>query len=184
MIALASECLLFKLANGETVPFTSANITIEIDADTAAAFDADFIQHAADAVFHFFKYELQREEISVAEFAEALEKALSGFVMGNEGKASETPSRILESDLVRMAEESGSGSELFFFSNLRAEIRKQLSHAPEIVRFRGLRGCVKRLTGARRWNGRCRQLHEQIVDYLRQCLNAEPGDAQRALVVD
>src|SRR5262245_52385032 len=106
MIALASECLLFKLANGETVPFTSANITIEIDSNTAAQFDADFIRHAADAVFHFFKYELKREEISVAEFAEALEKALSGFVLGNEVKTPETTSsRILESDLVRMAEE-------------------------------------------------------------------------------
>jgi hypothetical protein len=184
MIALASECLLFKLSSGETVPFTCANITIEIDSDTAAAFDADFIRHAADAVFHFFKYELKREEISVAEFAEALEKALSGFVLENDVKTPQIPSRILESDLVRMAEESGSGSELFFFSNLRAELRKQLSHAPQIVRFRGLRGCVKRLTGARRWNGRCRQLHEQIVDYLRQCLTAEPSDAQRALVVD
>ena len=184
MIALASEYLLFKLANGETIPFTSANITIEVDENTAAAFDAEFIQHAANAVFHFFRYELQRETISVAEFAEALEKALSGFTLASDVKEAETPSRVLESDLLRMEEESGNGAELFFFSNLRTELRKQLSQAPQVVRFRGLRGCVKRLTGARRWNGRCRQLHEQIVEYLRQCLNAEPSDTERALVVD
>jgi hypothetical protein len=184
MIALASDYLLFKLANGETVPFTSANIIIEIDSDTVAAFDADFIRHAANAVFHFFRYELKREIISVAEFAEALEKALSGFAVGSDVKKTQLPWNVLESDLVRMAEESGSGAELFFFSSLRAELRKQLSQAPQLMRFRGLRGCVKHLTGARRWNGRCRQLQEQIVEYLRECLHAESGDAERSLVVD
>lgn len=183
MIALASDSLMFKLPNGETVPFTSANIIIEVDANTAATFDADFIRHAANAVFHFFRNELQREAISVDEFAEALEKALSGFTLGNGAKKPQVPSCVLESDLTRMAKESGS-AELFFFSNLRAELRKQLSKAPQVVHFRGLRGCVKQLTGARRWNGRCRQLHEQIVNYLRECLHAEPGDAERALVVD
>jgi hypothetical protein len=184
MIALASDYLMFKLANGETVPFTAANITIEIDARTAATFDDEFIRHAANAVFHFFRYELQREAISVAEFAEALEKVLSGFSLVKDTKQPDPPSRVLESDLLRMAEETGSGAELFFFSSLRAELRKQLTQSPQIVRFRRLRSCVKLLIGARRWNERCRKLHGQIVEYLRECLHAEPGHAERALVVD
>jgi hypothetical protein len=52
------------------------------------------------------------------------------------------------------------------------------------VRFRGLRGCVKQLAGARRWNPHCRQLQDRIVDYLRQCLNAEPGKSAFALVIE
>src|SRR6478609_4260445 len=101
MIALASEYLLFKLANGETVPLALANITIEVDSNTAASFDPEFIRHAANAVFHFFRYELQRETISVAEFAEALEKVLSGFALGKVGafEKPQPPARVLESDL-------------------------------------------------------------------------------------
>jgi hypothetical protein len=186
MIALASDYMMFKLANGDTVPFSPMNISIEVDAATASPFDTEFIHHAANAVFHFFQHELKRETISVAEFAEAMEKVLSGFAPGNAAAPTQkkTPLHVLESDLVRLAQESGRDAELFFFSNLREELRRQLKQAPHVVRFRGLRCCVKHLTGARRWNGRCRQLEEQIVEYLRKCLNAEPSDAERALVVD
>ena len=185
MIALASDHLLCKLPNGDTVPFSPENIIIEIEADTAALFDSEFIHHASNAVFHFFRHELKRETISMAEFAEALEKVLSGFALGvaAKGKARQ-PVSVLGSELTLLAEESGKDSELFFFSNLRAELRRQLKQAPGIVRFRGLRSCVKRLTGARRWNSRCRKLQDQIVDYLRECLHAEPTDAERALLVD
>jgi hypothetical protein len=186
MIALASDYLLFKLPNGATVPFSTKDITFEVEGDTAASFDSEFIRHAADAVFHFFRYELQRDVISVAEFAEAFEKVLSGFTASAAAveKISAAQEGVLESDLARLAEESGRDSDLFFFSILRAELRRQLKQAPRVLRFRGLRGCVKHLTGARRWNGRCRKLEEQIVDYLRECLNAEPSDAKRALVVE
>ena len=186
MIALASDCMMFKLANGDTVPFSPTNITIEVDAGTASGFDPDFIRHAANAVFHFFQYELKRETISVAEFAEAMEKVLSGFSPAKNSLPAQEKKAlyILESDLVRLARESGKDADLFFFSILREELRRQLKHAPHIVRFRGLRCCVKHLTGARRWNGRCRLLQEQIVEYLRKCLDAERGDAERALVVD
>jgi hypothetical protein len=186
MIALASDYMMFKLANGDTVPFSPMNISIEVDADTASAFDPEFIRQAANAVFHFFQYELKRETISVAEFAEAMEKVLSGFAPGNSAppEQGKTPLHVLESDLVRLAQESGKDAELFFFSILREELRRQLKQAPQVVRFRGLRCCVKHLTGARRWNGRCRQLQDEIVDYLRNCLSAEKGDLERALVVD
>ncbi len=185
MIALASDYLLFKLPSGVTVPFSTKDITFEVDGETAASFDSEFIRHAADAVFHFFRYELQREVISVAEFAAALGKVLGGFKSSAAGvQKSAAQEGVLESDLGRLAEQSGKDSDLFFFSILRAELRRQLKQAPRLLRFRGLRGCVKRLTGARRWNGRCRKLQQQIVDYLRECLNAEPSDGKRALLVE
>jgi hypothetical protein len=52
------------------------------------------------------------------------------------------------------------------------------------VRFRGLRGCVKQLAGARRWSHRCERLQDQIVEYLRGCLTAEPEQNECALVVE
>ena len=79
MIALASDYLLFELACGETVPFSAEDMSIEVCGDSAALFDSEFVRHAANAVFHYFKYELERQTVSVTEFAGALEKVLNGF---------------------------------------------------------------------------------------------------------
>ena len=185
MIALASDYLLFQLAGGDIIPFTAENMAIEVSGDSAALFDSEFVRQAANAVFHYFKYELRRETVSVAEFAEALEKVLSGFAVRTlRGEGCLAGPAVLESDLRPIAEASGMGSELFFFPRLREELRRHLSQAPRVVRFSGLRGCVKRLTGAQRWSGRCRRLEEQIIDFLRECLTAEPKKMELALVID
>ena len=91
---------------------------------------------------------------------------------------------MLESDLFRLACESGEGCELFFFPRLRAELRQQLQQGPRLLRFHGLRDCVKQLAGARRWSPRCQSLEGRIVAYLRECLTAEPVPAEVALVVE
>jgi len=185
MIALASNYLLFELEGGETIPFSAENMSIEVSGDSAALFDSEFVRHAAKAVFHYFKFELERQTVSIEEFSGALEKVLSGFALHPLRDGAHLPAPgILESDLRPLAEASGTLSELFFFPRLREELRRQLSHAPRIIRFSGLRGCVKRLAGARRWSGRCRRLEEQIIEYLRQCLTAEPKKMELALVVD
>jgi hypothetical protein len=121
----------------------------------------------------------------VAEFASALEKVLSGFALRKAASSESQPAVIvLESDLGRLAEETGKDSDLFFFPLLREELRRQLRQSPQVVRFRGLRGCVKRLAGARRWSGHCRRLEEQIIAYLRDCLSAEPRESEFAMVVE
>ena len=83
-----------------------------------------------------------------------------------------------------MARESGDSLELFFFPRLRDELRAQLRQSPRVLRFRGLRGCVKQLAGARRWSVRCEKLQDHIVEYLRRCLTAEPESTDCALVVE
>jgi hypothetical protein len=182
MIALAQSCLLFRLSNGESIPFTADMIAVELVDDTSRHFDEEFVLHAANAVFHYFKQDLACDTVTVPEFAEAMEKVLRGFspcALAAPGQAK--PSVL---DLRRLAAASGKGCELFFFPLLRRELRQQLQHMPRMVRFIGLRGCVKQLIGARRWNLRCRNLEEQIVEFLRECLSAENGPDQCALVVD
>lgn len=184
MIMLASDCLLFRLANGESVALRSEMITIEVSTGTASAFDAEFVNHAAAAVFYYFKHELERDSVSLAEFAEALEVVLRGFASGTDTAATGgAGARATESDLDRLASES-CGSELFFFSRLRAEVRTGLDRSPRLLRFRGLRGCVKQLSGARRWSRRCQSLQDQIVDYLRGCLVVEARARACSLVVE
>ena len=185
MIALASDILLFEMATGESIPYSAEVISVELASTTVEAFAPEFVQHAASAVFHYFKHELGRQTVSVGEFAGALKKVLRGFA-GTAQSSTLTHARpgVLESDLSRLACESGQGCELFFFPRLRAELRQQLQQAPRILRFYGLHGCVKQLVGARRWSLRCQTLQEQIVAYLRECLSAESGQAEFALVVE
>jgi hypothetical protein len=177
--------LLFQLANGESVPFSAEMISVELSGENASAFDPHFVQHAANAVFHYFKHELGRLTVTVGEFAGALEKVLRGF--GLSAKSVEkkpVKPGLLESDLHQLAFESGRGCELFFFPRLRDELRLALRREPRMVRFHSLRSCVKQLTGARRWCLRCQVLHDQIVRYLRECLHAEPCLNECALLVD
>lgn len=185
MIALASDCLLFRMASGESVPISVEMLSVELMGETTELFEPEFVRHAANAVFHYFKYELQRQSVTAGEFAGALEKVLRGFALTARSYAKTKDVRSApEADLSRLARESGKGCELFFFPRLRDELRLQLQQGPRVLRFRGLRRCVKQLVGARRWSLRCQNLEEQIVGYLRECLSAEAGQTELALVVE
>jgi hypothetical protein len=185
MIALQSGCLIFQLASGESVPCSADMISVELTGNAGGLLDPEVLSHAAASVFHYFKNELERETVTIGEFAGALEKVLRqlGFVF--RAGALESRSReIVETDLCLFARESADSLELFFFPRLRDELRAQLRQSPRVLRFRGLRGCVKQLAGARRWSVRCEKLQDHIVEYLRRCLTAEPEQNDCALVVE
>ena len=185
MIALQSDCLLFQLASGESIPCSAEMINFEITGNSCGLLDLEVLRHAAASVFHYFRNELERETVTVGEFAVALEKVLRnlGFTI-RAGGIEPQPRETTETDLRRLARESADSLELFFFPRLRNELRTQLRQSPRVVRFRGLRGCVKQLARARRWSHRCEKMEEQIVEYLRGCLTAEPEQKDCALVVE
>jgi hypothetical protein len=161
--------------------------------DSTEWLDADMIEHAAGAVLHYFKSEKGQDTVSVAEFSEALERVLRG--LGFNVKASDgveaplaeaeslPPPRVVEANLQELAGEANLGCELVFFPRLRDAIRRELDGTPLLLRFRGLRGCVKQLAGAKRWGPHCQALSDQIVDYLRGCLGAEKCGSSCALMV-
>ena len=185
MIALQSDCLLFQFASGESVPCSAEMINFEITGNSCGLLDPEVLHHAAASVFHYFKKDLERETVTVGEFAGALKKVLRN--LGHTLQADEFETRspeTIETDLGLFARQSGDSLELFFFPRLRDELRVQLRRSPRVVRFRGLRGCVKQLTGARRWSLRCQSLEGEIVAYLRQCLTAESAPKEFALVVE
>jgi hypothetical protein len=185
MIALRTDCLLFQLNNGESVPCSAEMITVEIIGEAHHALDPEMLRHAAASVFHYFKSELDREIVTIGEFSLALETVLRqlGYTIHTHEPAGR-PGEISDTDLIRLAREAGDSRELSFFPRLRDELRLQLRQSPRVVRFRGLRPCVKQLAGARRWSHRCESLQSQIVAYLRECLSADTGQNQCALVVE
>ena len=193
MILLRPDCLVFKTANGENIPCSAHEVTVELMGDSTEWLDADMVEHAAGAVLHYFKSEKGQDTVSVAEFSEALERVLRG--LGLNVKASDgveapfpeaeslPPPRVVEANLQELAGEANLGCELVFFPRLRDALRRELDGTPLLLRFRGLRACVKQLAGARRWGPHCQALNDQIVDYLRGCLGAEKSGSTCALIV-
>lgn len=185
MIWLADDCLVFQLANGENIPFSSEMISVELIGETASKLEPEVVRHAAASVFHYFKHELGREKVSVGEFTLALEKVLRGLGFTVHSSGPDLPrDGALQADLRLLAHESGEGGELLFYPRLRNALRGQLQRSPGLIRFHGLRGCVKHLTGARRWGPRCDSVRDQIVEYLRHCLTAESRRMDCSLLVE
>ena len=184
MIQLHPDFLLFEMPGGEAIPCSAELISVNLLGEAADVLDPDLVQNAARAVLHYFKIEQGKAFVSMREFSRALATVLRGFGMSvNSAEAEAPPRRISESDLRQLACESGKGFELAFFPLLREELRQQLNQSPHVVRFKGLRSCVKQLAGARRWTERCQSLSDQIVDYLRHCLSNDPGAKSCSLMV-
>lgn len=185
MIQLAGDCLIFRTPSGEAVPHSVETIHVELSGENAALFDSEFIRQAAGAVLHYFRDELGRQSVTMAEFSMALENVLRGFKMATAVSAEATAAgpRVVQTNLLRLADESDCGGELLFFPRLREELRARLRETPQMLCFKDIHHCVKKLTGARRWSQRCQSLHDQIVEYLRSCMFLENPEAACALVV-
>jgi len=189
MIQLRSDCLIFKTSDGESVPCTADWVTFELLGESAELIDPEIVHNASAAVLHYFKEELNRQHVSVGEFAQALEKVLRQFGLSVYADAEvlkeepELPRRAMVSDLRVLAVGANKGFELLFFPQLRQEVKRRLGESPEVLRFVGLRGCVKQLTGAQRWSRRCDTLSDQIVEFLRQCWHSENVSSSCSLVV-
>jgi hypothetical protein len=118
----------------------------------------------------------------VAEFSNALERALKCFGYEVTTTALENGRAPVGTDLRELAA-AADDFELCFFQRLRDEFLRQTKDEAEVVRFWGLRGCVKQILGAKRWCQRCELFSDQIVAFLRNCLSIEGGSPARSLVV-
>jgi len=185
MIQLHPDCLIFQTSDGQNIPCSAEVVTIELVGDSNL--DPEMVREAAAAVVYYFKNELGREQVSVEEFSRALQRVLTKFGYEVSDTCMETDIDPFDGaavlNLPELATASGKGFELMFFQRLRSELRTHLRGEPELVRFQGLRSCVKQLTGRQRWCPRCESLSDQIVDYLRECFTAErPTDCNLVVV--
>lgn len=184
MIQLRSDCLVFEDGQRQGVPCSVEDLAAQVLGDVLGPGTREVVRQAALAVLHYFKHEMGREAISLGEFTLALEQALKAFgVRLKSEPAKGAPVKVVDSDLRLLASASGAGCELAFFPLLQAELRQHMQNPPELLRFWGLRGCVKQLLGVRRWTAACQQLSDQIVEFLRRRLRAAQGEARCAMVV-
>ena len=183
MIRLRSDCLEFEMSNGEKIPCSATSVTVELMGSAADLLDRHIVENAAAAVLHYFLHDLQKTSVTLSEFTQALEAALRGMGLNVSCDAPKNAVCMREADLRALACESGKAFELGFFVRLREELRRGIEHSPNVLRFSGLRGCVKQLAGARRWCPRCQKLSDHIVEYLRECLSREQPDEPCGLMV-
>jgi hypothetical protein len=189
MIQLHPDCLIFETSSGESIPCSAEVVTIELVGDSKL--DPQVVREAAAAVVYYFRNELGRDNVSVEEFSHALQKVLCrlGYQVtspdANESDFDlpEPLERLAIANLPELATASGKGFELFFFQRLRTELKNHLQASPRLVRFQGLRTCVKQLAGRQRWCPRCQTLNDQIVEYLRECFTSEQADHCNLVVV-
>ena len=185
MIALQSDCLLFQLANGESVPCSAEMISFDITGTSCGLLDPETLRHAAASVFHYFKEELGAKPSPSANSPSRWKKSCAASASSSAPAASNRIRRA-------RARPTSAGSRAnpptawscSFSRACAANSAPSSGQSPRVVRFRGLRGCVKQLAGARRWSHRCERLQDQIVEYLRGCLTAEPEQNECALVVE
>ncbi len=183
MIQLNNDCLLFQTSKGESIPCSAEVLAIEMMGDAAAHLDPEVIRQAAAAVLHYFRHDLGRDSVTVADFSMMLERVLTS--LGVKITANESPDLNVAEvfDLRQLAPGFGQVFELAFFPQLRDELRKKLTDSPQLLRCHGLRDCVKQILGVKRWSHRCQDLNDQIVDYMRQCLITEEPSQTRGLVI-
>ena len=183
MIQRPTACLVFKTSSDQ-IACDKAGVSIELVGEGLDGSEAELVREAATGVLHYFREELRRESVTVGEFSVALAKVLRGFGLNVESCARVVdPAGMAEADLTRLVAEVGATFELGFYQQLREELAWQLEPKPRVVRFTGLRQCVKKLAGARRWNARCEALSDQIVEYVRRCLCEQRHAANCAVVV-
>lgn len=185
MIQLHTDCLVFKTSSGECIPCKAEDMTIELLGDAAYELESQMVEEAAAAVLYYFKEEQSRTTVTVAEFTEALERILRGFghkvIPAHDESAPAVPHA--ETDLTDLAMKMSEGLEMVFFCALRNRIHATLHGEAQALRVRGLRDCVKQLTGAKRWSPRCQKLNDQIVDHLRQLIATRRSGAKFTLMI-
>lgn len=183
MIQLNPDYLLFEMPDGNAVPCSAETVTVELIGEAVESLDPDIVKNAAAAVLHYFQHEEKKQTVSVNEFSNALERVLRGFGFEVVSNVPGPSIKTVRADLGEISEENGQPCEILLFQRLRAEIHRQVEGAPVRVCFSGLRPCVKRILGLRRWSPRCQGLSDQIVNYVRDCLSREKRHNRCAVVI-
>lgn len=189
MIPRHSNYLGFETDDG-VIPCAVDDLVVELVGGCVPGLSAEFLREAALGLLKYFREELRRDQVTVSEFVEALAVVLRGFGFPFElhtakaGAEAGAPTHgRVELALDGMVGNADPGIEQGFLPRLRRELLQCLAAAPRLVRVTGLRPCVKRLSGARRWNRRCQRLRDQIVGYVRLCFAENPAGRDCALVV-
>ena len=184
MIQLNPDCVLVELDNGKALPCSVELLTVEMLGQEASWIDPEILQNICDAVMLYLKEEMGKGSVPFYEFAHVLEEVLRGFgFQVAVPKQSPNTRPVCKTDLADWLGRQELGFDLMLFQRLREEVSQRLVQTPTgVLWIHGTRNCVKAHLGARRWSRKCQHLHDQLVDFIRECFDRE-ADAGSSLIV-
>ena len=65
MIQLHTDCLVFETSDGEAIPCSAQDVTVELLGDAAYELEPMLVTEAAEAVLYHFKVDLGRASVTV-----------------------------------------------------------------------------------------------------------------------
>jgi len=184
MIQLNPDCVMVELEDGKALPCSVELLTVELLGEEASWMDPEILQNICDAVMLYLRDEQGKESVPFHEFAHVLEEVLQGFGFKVAlPKNSRPPNPVRKADLADWLGMQEIGFDLMLFQRLREELSQRLEQEPVgVLWIHGSRNCVKAHLGARRWSRRCQQLHDQLVDFIRECFDRK-ANAGSSLIV-
>ncbi len=145
---------------GTRIPFDAAELARSIAASTDEP--GLLAESIAAAVEQYARDHQPERLLTTVEIAEMVEAVLD--MLGMEELADAYAGRHPDSDIA--LDQMTGGYELAFYRQLDVALDAAIGRRGRVVRLRGLRDCVLRLRGTRRWGEGCRRLSEEIVQYV------------------
>lgn len=200
MIDLHRDSILLVQENGEAIPFSAADISFDVVGPSigSSGISTEILRQCTAGIVHYFKSDLGRSRITLAEFSEALVRVLAGFgydievtgmtdgdplsLEGAKQPSTAAPD-VVPLDLQHVAMDAGKMGELEFFPRLKTLMDERMAQGPRALDCHGLRPAVKQLLGRKQWSPACRELERRIVETLRHWYRSRALGRPTGLVV-
>ena len=160
MIQLREDIVWVRGADDRLTPFDGSLLAASIE---NAIGDQLLAESVAAAIYRYARDGNNIEPLRVSEIVDLVCAALTMFGLTDSADAYRQRGRCAEIRLDQLA--ISDAFELGFYRQLDCELRALTG--PARLSLRGLRACVMRLRGARRWGEGCRVLADEIVSFVR-----------------
>ncbi|MCG3148346.1 MAG: hypothetical protein PCFJNLEI_01789 [Verrucomicrobiae bacterium] len=168
MIQLREDIAWVRDAAGRLAPFDNVRLAASIQNAVATAGLAEHLlaESIASAIHLYTTDTCRQQTIAASEIAELVNAVLTMLDLDEIARAYEQRRQFAEIRLDRLTESAD--FELGFYRRLDSELTAVVDDDLELVQLRGLRACVMRLRGARRWGESCRVLADEIIGFVRE----------------
>jgi hypothetical protein len=177
MIALADGLPLVQLDDGRCVAFQRDWLLRGLaHAGAKAGYSKWWLaEHVAESVMAYLMLQFEENTITIPALTQAVASALQviGYAEVAAHFAPGLPGATVS--LEEMAQEAGTGYELFFFQRLAGKLQTLLDSGTTYFDLVGLAPCVKRLRSRKCWSRECEALRSEIVDFVRNQTEHAPG---------
>jgi hypothetical protein len=170
MIRLLEDIAWVRFEDGHLAPFDEHRLALSIQRVAEDVGDADWwLAESIAAAVHAYAMKVRSDGvIPSAEITQIVGAVLSTLGYEKISLAyGQGPNRVAI-QLHELMSRTNAAFELEFFQRLDRALDVAASSRLSVMEVNGLRTCVMRLRGARRWTAGCRQLAEEIVTHVRE----------------